>query len=382
MLRFAGIAVGALVFGLVGLIVIQQHILRWRAERLLVDVRQLQSRQSAWDDAMKFKERWSFGVSDGGPCSREQCSFWVEVEEPLVAWLDRRRDQNRIMRWIDDAYSRADWRYARANAYVVVRNSTIEKSSFDLFIEVPKGNATDFEEAHGLVGIAQQTSYGFPPYDFMPQRLDHPEFWVGVSGGCEGCVKLQVFYTPLVDNAKLLELTNFNFDCLTRWSPCVRESDLMPMTARQYEVEHGRSEARMQAFSQCKVPLDFLGQESRQVSVVDVISRVEQPIAGNAASAVRIRIDRSLKGAAIWPLGQVDEVAVYDPDGGVRGWSSADLAAGRQYIVLGSFSDEKSKGKVIAVDDCGVIPYTEESLVAIQKGVDASAARDVRLRNR
>ncbi len=58
MLRFAGIAVCALMIALAALIVIQQHILGWRAERLLADVRALDLGKSTWVDAQSIMTRW------------------------------------------------------------------------------------------------------------------------------------------------------------------------------------------------------------------------------------------------------------------------------------------------------------------------------------
>jgi hypothetical protein len=58
MLRVTGVVVLALVAGLAVFVQIQQRILRWRAERLLADMRELQSHKSTWADAQKIMTRW------------------------------------------------------------------------------------------------------------------------------------------------------------------------------------------------------------------------------------------------------------------------------------------------------------------------------------
>jgi hypothetical protein len=56
------------------------------------------------------------------------------------------------------------------------------------------------------------------------------------------------------------------------------------------------------------------------------------------------------------------------------------MIAGQRYILLGAFDEDKSGGKALALDACGVIPYTEQNLSAIQRGIQESSVRQAKLR--
>jgi hypothetical protein len=54
-----------------------------------------------------------------------------------------------------------------------------------------------------------------------------------------------------------------------------------------------------------------------------------------------------------------------------------DLLAGKRYILFGNVADGSVGENVFWLDVCGVVPYNEQSLIAIQRGIDASLARHV-----
>jgi hypothetical protein len=53
-----------------------------------------------------------------------------------------------------------------------------------------------------------------------------------------------------------------------------------------------------------------------------------------------------------------------------------DMLAGKRYIMFGELQEYQSK-KILVLDNCGVVPYTEQNLAAIQRGIDASLARHI-----
>lgn len=253
------------------------------------------------------------------------------------------------------------------------------ETGFDVFLFVPISfrNYSEFPEGYGLVGIASQSANGFDPYSFRADRLLHPEYWIGVSGGCEGCIKFMTKSTPLAGREKIRELTDFNLSCLTRLLPCTAESDIMPSAWRQYQEELPSRRARWDAFDQCKVPLEFFGREYGNIEVVDVISRQTARPSDTAYLAARLRVDRILKGQTLWPLSKPQDAMVYDRGEAISGWSSTNMVIGKRYIMNAYIGKDESGKNIVAIDDCGLVPYNEQNLSAIQKGIDASLARHI-----
>jgi hypothetical protein len=95
MLRVTSVVVLALVAGLAIFVQIQQHILRWRAERLLADMRELQSHKSTWADAQKIMTRWGAWGSYEGSCTGKHCEYRVVIVDTLSTLIWGRVDRYR-----------------------------------------------------------------------------------------------------------------------------------------------------------------------------------------------------------------------------------------------------------------------------------------------
>jgi hypothetical protein len=182
-------------------------------------------------------------------------------------------------------------------------------------------------------------------------------------------------FTPRVSQGKLLQLTDFDLWCITRWSPCANESELMPSAWRQYEAELRRNEDREKAFETCEVPLEFFGREYQEIAVAEVLSspsHFEPTLGGGTWEQSIVRVIRVLKGRTDWPLQSPEDAIAFDRGQGMKGWKVEDLKAGRRYIFLGTFGTNSAGHKEIALDDCGLVPFTSENLAAIQRGIDAA----------
>jgi len=268
----------------------------------------------------------------------------------------------------------SSWRPASATAQITVENGVVTESEFTLIVGVLPRAFGPQNEGFGLVGRAIQSAE-LNPYNFRDQRLLHPEYWIGKPGGCEGCIKLTTGYTPLVGKPKIDDLTDFNFSCITRWSQCTTEAEIMPIAWKQYQQELPGNRAREEALEKCDVPLEFMGREYQDIAIVQVFASQTLREPNHIENSVELRIVRSLKGQMPFPLEKAAYFSVFDRGQGIPGWSSTDITAGKKYILMGSFGEWNGGGKLIALDDCGVVPYTNQNLAAIQLGINASVER-------
>ena len=64
---------------------LEQHLLRWRAERLLADIRQIQMGKSTWADAQRFMTKWGTWGHYEGSCTAEKCDYSIAMEDAARA---------------------------------------------------------------------------------------------------------------------------------------------------------------------------------------------------------------------------------------------------------------------------------------------------------
>jgi hypothetical protein len=363
MLRIAGVVVLALVASLAVFVQIQQRILRWRTERLLADMRELQSHTSTWADAQKIMTKWGAWGSYEGSCTHERCTYSITIVDTLSTLVWTNVDRYPILRTLSLLRSFMGEKDAYIVATLDIKNGIVEKSSYQL--------------AFGELFARANAVNEFDPQFAGDQRMLHPEYWVGKNGGCTGCIKFETGYTPLAGKEKIRELTDFNFSCITRWSPCATEAEIMPTAWKLYQKELPGKDARMNALMECKVPLEFYGREDDNVAIANVISR-HGPMASDGSTdwSARLRIIRNLKGEMLWPHNKILTASESGGDEEIHGWGSTDMLAGNRYIIFGEFQEYRTK-KVLVLDSCGVVPYNDQSLSAIQRGIDASLARHI-----
>jgi len=343
---------------------VQQNTFRTRVERLLTDIRNLQLHQGTITDAQRLARAWE--KSDGGEsrCNAQTCRYDISIDDHV--WFPR----NAIGRVVASLYLAAGWHAGAAGASIEPRNETIERTEFRLMLTVPPYVSKIDREGYGLFGHAEQQAE-FGSFQFWPQRMLHPDYFVGKPGGCEGCIKLMTFSLPRAQPAKIAELTDFDLSCITRWFPCTTEADIMPSAWKQYHAELAQDDALTKAWDACSFPLELLGREIADIAVADVISREAASAEGSDFKA-RLRITRILKGQSEWPLNEVVTSRVFDRGPVLSGSNSNDMAPGRHYIVLGSFASDPSGQKVLALDGCGLIPYTDQNLSAVRRGLEAA----------
>jgi hypothetical protein len=363
MLRVAGVVVLALVAGLAVFVQIQQRILRWRAERLLADMRELQSHKSTWADAQKIMRQWSpWGLGESF-CTPEECFFYVRMVDPVDAFLLGNDDRPPKLHWLSWAAQLLGEKFTFIEASLRVNHGIVEESRFRMnFWGQDEGIARAVDDREAL--------------DYTPERWPHPDYYAEKHPGCDGCIRFETGFTPLAGPEKIRELTDFNFSCITRWSPCSTEADVMPSAWRLYQEEQPRKDDLRKAFEECKVPLEFFGQENRTIAVADVLSRQGLKRQGGIEdSSARLRIVRSLKGQIPWPDNKT-LAASSESEGEEVFWTGTpDLKAGKRYILFGDVADGSVGENIFWLDACGVVPYTDENLNAIQRGIDESLAR-------
>jgi hypothetical protein len=364
------VVVLALVAGLAIFVQIQQRILRWRAERLLADVRELQSHESTRAEARKLLTRWDAWDdawdSDNNSCARESCEYYIRLVDSFTTFIQRYVDHYPrllLLIWPAELLGEKD---TLIEVVFRIDKGIVEESRFRMYV----GGRDE--------GMARAVN-GFVVWDnFRVERLQHPEYYAEKYPGCTGCIRFETAFTPFAGRDKIRELTDFNFSCITRWSPCTTEADVMPSAWKLYQAELPDDEARWKAVRECKVPLESIGRENWIIVLADVLSRQGPKTPGDRTdTSARLRIMQVLKGKMPWPRNKTLTASNTGRGEEIFWNSNPDMLAGKRYILYGMHVISGENMDVLDLDECGVVPYNEQNLSAIQRGIDASLARRI-----
>ncbi|HEX4322600.1 MAG TPA: hypothetical protein VHZ52_16925 [Acidobacteriaceae bacterium] len=354
----------------------QQHQLRWRAERLLADIRQLQMDKSTWADAQRLMTRWGSWGKYEGTCSEQRCSYQIELDDLYGTILAFDKRGSKLADLLKICCMRL-WRpyelLGGRTEMVVGRFEVIEGvirgKDFVLGIEVHDSNAQESWDylLFGSATTAWRTG------DFgRPLNIAHPEYVIGRPGGCEGCENIYAKYTPYADPNEVNKLLDFNLDCLTQLISCRHPADIMPSVWKRYQIEEAIYESAIRANPEsafpCAPSLEFLGRDRANVVVAKVDS-VQSHDDQNLE--IDLHLVQRLKRTSFWKDDEIRKIALADPK------VKSNLKNGIGSLKLGmklilAFSTPMDASNRRWVDDaspCGVLPLTPENLAAIQRGI-------------
>lgn len=360
-LQISAITLFVLVAGMAAFVQIQQHILRWRAERLLADIRALQLGKSTWADAQRIIARWGAWGNYDGSCTQKRCSYKIVLKSFECPLCIYRPVQIIVSLATRDAYIEAD---------LEVIDGIVWGKDFAVTLDV-LGNVFKLENGYGLLASARTV---WRTADFNRYiSADHSDYVVG-QGHCTGCESVYSKFTPFVDPSISRNLMDFNLDCVTRLFECRDQVDIMPRVWRQVQAEERQLDAARAASPQYYRPPtpspEFLGRDRVNVVIAEVVStRIKEGSSGPIPCAT-FRLDQQLKRATFWDPGQVEEEYL-SPDimTAAIGDGGKLIAPGRRVILAFDNPYQIPGQQMIDLGDYEALPLTEENLAAIRKGM-------------
>ena len=346
---------------------IEQRVLRWRAERLLGDIRAIGLRQTDWSTAQSLMKRWGKWGRYEGSCTEEHCVYRVELQD--FSYLHLNLFGERPPVWM--LYQKIGGRPSRVRAEWKVWEGRIVGKSFGVVVEVPSrsGQSPGNEEiGYSLWGSSQSISRF--PFQYRPQLLLHPNYVIGTPGGCEICLYVYVQFTPDAGPEDVQRLMIFNLNCLNAWHPCRERDDIMPTAWKQYLAELPRWQEDRRVFQNCTVyPLELMGRDSESAAIGEVVSTYNKTVFDEPLRVARVKLMERLKGALTWQPGTAQEmnIAKRAPyQDGER--DRTELLPGQRYVFL---MEDRTRGPAaqFEVEPCGVIPAIDDNLKAIRRGI-------------
>jgi hypothetical protein len=392
----------------------QQWMLRWRAERLLADMHKIRLYQSTWADAQRLMHRWGAWGHYDGSCTAASCKYDIDlysiVSSPRVArhawmvWL-LRHDRLNLYQWFGG-------RASAFHASFTVHGGTIWRESTSIDVSVPRRrmkrvtnadtilNFDDFDWTFSVgAGSYQRLQWTVGNFGFSmgsdESLAGHPYYKVWRPSGCEIlCQIVSVYYSTRTPPAEIERLTSYDFSCFTRFNPCARIVDLLPVAEEwhlydnPYEssptvmIPPSRPESSLKPSPPppcSSIPVWAQARDARYVLAVEALSTKivkgrEEYGDEYSREVTQVRVVSSLKEPAPWlPGAIVTADLLYWLDHQLSLWSQDEhLVPGRRYIVFPIGNDVRrqlvTKESPLRFERCGLQEDTPEIRRELEKG--------------
>ena len=375
-IRIAAVSIFVLVAVLALSVSIQQHILRWRAERLLTDIRDLQLGKSTWADAQRIMARWGAWGFYNGSCTQERCTYQIALRDvsgtfPVVSEPDGNwhSEPQKPAAQVLNIYRVLGGWTALVSARIEVIHGSIWGKNYELYLNVP-GERSPNEEGY-LLGTYAETVWKTKDLDAFV-KTNHPEYMIEKAPICSGCELVFARFTPYADPQIIASLFDFNLGCLTRLILCRHPEEIAPNMWKRADEDKRDSKVMKNAVSpnQCTMSREFLGRDQENAVIAEVVeSKVEHRLK-DVWSASTFRLDQRLKRADFWDVGNVRQVntSAYD----IGTWETGRpglFRPGSKVILMFESPGQFTPKGWIDLDFCNILPATGDNLATVMRGV-------------
>lgn len=388
-LRIASVSLLVPIAALFAMVQGQQWLLRYRAYRLMADMRQLRLYESTWEDAQRLMNRWGAWGHYDGSCSAAYCQYRVRLNDlsntdsPFATWVASHGGFR--------LYDLLGGRAARIVASFSIQDGRVLREELGVLVSTTRVGNWYGSEEYPLTLIVQTKSRSRLKQSQVDwwimgddeQLAIHPYFKAGRPGGCKiNCEEAVVTYSTRTPFKDIDRLTSFNLSCLTRLAPCKELDQLLPAASdwrlyKDEDVDLRRIETA--AHKPCDIPLWAIARDARYALAVTGFSAVKQQRSDAGSKyeieVAKVKINTILKGTPPWPLLSI--VTAYPYSGYANEADTAGyvehLAPRRSYIVFPVGDDRKdqklTEDSSMRLDRCDVWEDTPENRHLVESGI-------------
>ena len=355
---------------------ISQRVFRHQAEHLLVDVDSLTVGQSTWQDFLRIQTKWGKWGSHDGACTADHCEYSINGRDWVAHLMWWEGEPEWLMHTLGAVFTPVMWlSHARApniRVSVDVASGLVSTRGVQLRVDVPTGSGPKWDgdgpepEGYnsGYVLIAGEQVFRGDRTDARravlswPESNPHPSYQVAKPSGCEGCLAIYTLHDPVPD-ATARPLLAMNLDCLTRWKPCVQESDIMPSAWKSLQADSELSRAQNKRLAVCDYPLAQLYSAAENAALVRVLAPL--PATEPVRAAVSIQMEHPLKGSSV--LRGTGPITLWQQDD-AGSHAMRNMHPGDELLVLYPGNTPVDSARRLRAYPCGVISATPAALRA------------------
>jgi hypothetical protein len=343
---------------LLSAIQVHQRLMRANAERLYREVMLFELLKTSGADAERKLSHWGSRLQREGNCETGECNLAVRGAD-WVATLKIFANHE----WLIRDYSWVGGRVAIFDGGVRIANGVVSRKGFSVAIEnIAPPDETGRWHYYLRGGLVQSVS-SFREHSVGQcgeVRQGHPEYCVTNPYDCVKCAYEEVYFTPFAPASDVARISEINFYCMTRWSPCRKIADVFPGAAADYIAEDKRFESEFGNLSiadQQEVRIWWMRQawiharEAENAVIAEVVWTGEIPMPRGYESTkpypgAKLRLVEKLKGAKDWAPGELRNLYIgkNHPIGPPEMYAS--MRVGARFIVL--FGPEMNRDRLDA----------------------------------
>jgi hypothetical protein len=276
--------------------------------------------------------------------------------------------------WLLRLYMRVGGHPARVTATVGMRDGIVWNKGVSVWIETyahdPEWSGNELFE-FSLLATADSVSRFeyFGGSLINPQLKLHSNYVIGRPSGCEICVEGWAKFTPYAEPSDVRRLMNLDLSCLTRWHPCVSQSDILPAAWAQYRAERAL-EDRARSETACPQSfLEILGRDSVNIATVEILEYHSRLHSEDSQGVAKVRLLRRLKGVSDWNVGEARDVNVNVTMAMGKGRADLIVPALSHVFIFGG----RGRANEMWIDLRGsypVVPVNQATLTLIGHGIN------------
>jgi len=211
-----------------------------RAEALLSDIKSLDVNRSSWSDAQRLMTRWGKWGQWYGSCDSEDCNYNVRIPHlslvyPAFLFGEGPHFGTRLLELIG-------LRSAAATAEFRVVHGTVINKGFGIDVALPVSHWIVPEGGFWLTDRLGSTYWPSLEVAFSERTIlnysnayslaKHPNRSI-----VQRRIQLLAEFTPEESTEEQSSLTDFRFDCITRWTACSSRRELLPKAEEEFETD-------------------------------------------------------------------------------------------------------------------------------------------------
>ena len=384
----AGVLSGlAILLVAVAFVQIEQHLLRYRAERLLADFKSIRLHQSTWADAQTLMTRWGAWGHYDGQCTASDCTYTIRLADPTSRIANYIKSDTGwwLLRQVIRAYEFVGGKPGWLTVSFVVQDGVIWRSTVGLLLDVPSHTEKDDEYGYSLMLLAkasdslhQKKPHGPWVLGTDDQLADHPNYKEGRPSGCEVCLAVEVTFTPYISPAELKQVTSYNLSCFTNFRHCLNLPDVLPI-ARDWHL-YPTTEPAYKVPSEptiprpCAIPIFVRSRDASSIMLVDAISStITKPNSGEELlgheyiQTTKVRLVQTLKGTSPFTIGEVFNAVSWPGDSSNYPTQEREqFETGKRYVIFPKVVEPPSP---VYADFCGLIESTPSVVAQVNQGL-------------
>ena len=391
-IRLITLAVITIFVALFGFVQIQQHLLRWRAERLHADILALQLHPGTFADVQRLQYKWGSLAHYKGECTQHHCIYDITLQDLIFSIQPIMRTEPSAPRWLVRLAVRNDSRFGErydaiapwfmrlyrilggrptfVYANIRVRDNRMWGADFGLGVWAYPGTGRNDRQPYVIVAGVSSGSRLLLRHSYMGSpEIIKQEFRTTNAVSCAGCEAVFAAITPQTPSNEINRFNQFNFACITRIKNCRHPSDLAPAlweTATHDTASPARSDDDDLAF--CQLPTSVLAREADDILLVEVLSTNPYP-APSTAQIATARILKTLKNGRNTPPGMTLDFSGLPMVVRSASSSTSSFTKGQQYFFLYNHPKPNSIENWLVLRPCHALPNTPANAAEVETGI-------------